>query len=301
MIELFALFLALLLSACTHAESPNFATCSQDRGDCVPTLHEGYHDVDNFVEIEVNDLLVFSHPNLDGGGNIFGLDIPRYLSGHFKSRFKRCVELCAGPGFIGFSLLSLGICQEMVFIDVNPYAIKLLRRTISHNKLEGRTTVYQSDVLKDVPKSELGRWDLVVSNPPHFVDIESFQNKLAHIGVDLDWRLHREFYASVVPFMAPTGHIVMQENMAGSSPPDFLNMLPPELAVVEITTGVGVPDSSFTQVFWNLWTTVDKDFWRRVQNRDVDSCAVQWAQYIVSGEMWGLGIGWEPPGCNDEK
>jgi tRNA1(Val) A37 N6-methylase TrmN6 len=79
-------------------------------------------------------------------------------------RQSRVFEWCAGPGFIGFALLGYGFCDTLCLADV-----KACRLTVTQNGLAERVTVYHSDNLDGIPPSE--RWDLVVGNPPHFVDV----------------------------------------------------------------------------------------------------------------------------------
>src|SRR5437667_12662895 len=103
----------------------------------------------------------------------------------------RTFEWCAGPGFIGFSLLGAGLTETLCLADINPEAVAACRRTIADNALAARVNVYQSDNLASVPSSE--QWDLVVGNPPHYPD-EFAGNLRAH---DPDWRIHRAFFAQV--------------------------------------------------------------------------------------------------------
>jgi isocitrate dehydrogenase len=129
---------------------------------------------------------------------------------------RRVFEWCAGPGFIGFSLLAHDLCETLCLADVNPEAVAACRRTLEANRLSDRVSVYQSDNLKDIPASE--RWDLVVSNPPHFAGDyilgertdEYRGDRRAH---DPDWRIHREFFATVAPFLSTGGVIILQETM----------------------------------------------------------------------------------------
>jgi hypothetical protein len=56
------------------------------------------------------------------------------------------------------------------------------------DEFNDRVFVYQSDNLKDIPRSEM--WNLIVSNPPHFID--QYEGDIrAH---DPDWRIHRGFF-----------------------------------------------------------------------------------------------------------
>jgi hypothetical protein len=125
--------------------------------------------------------------HLDGGGSGFGQDYVSYLQGRGMPRQARVYEWCSGPAFIGFSLLGHGLAETLCLADINPEAVEVCRRTIADNRLEDRVAVYHSDNLKDIPASE--RWDLVVSNPPHFVD-----DLIGDLrGHDPDWSIHRGF------------------------------------------------------------------------------------------------------------
>ena len=169
---------------------------------------------------ELHGLQLAWRPELSGGGRGFGQDfVP--LVGHLFGRVDRLLEFCAGPGYIGFSLLAHGLCDHLVLSDVNPHAIEVLRDTVRMNGLEEKVTIYESDGLESIPAHE--RWDLVVANPPHFQT--QFGQHPNLITDDPDWRLHRDFYSGVADFLAPGGSVLFQENSEGSSPEDFLPML----------------------------------------------------------------------------
>ena len=157
--------------------------------------------------------------HLDGGGAWFGQDYIPLLKSWGVPKQGRIFEWCAGPGFIGFSLLGHGLCETLCLADINPQAVDACRRTIEDNKLGGRVTVYHSDNLASIPASE--KWDLVVSNPPHFVDY-LVGDLRAH---DPDWRIHRGFYAAAGKHLNPGGVLVLQENNRGSTPETFRAMI----------------------------------------------------------------------------
>jgi predicted RNA methylase len=156
---------------------------------------------------------------IDGGGAGFGQDYIPYLRRRGMPPVARAYEWCSGPGFIGFSLLGHGLAQSLCLADVNPDAVEACRRTVRANGLRSRVSVYLSDNLKQIPRSE--QWDLVVSNPPHFVDERHDDIR----ACDPDWRVHREFFASVGPYLKPGGVIVLQENNRGSTAETFRDMI----------------------------------------------------------------------------
>ncbi|MDQ3761155.1 MAG: methyltransferase [Actinomycetota bacterium] len=170
--------------------------------------------------VDYAGLQVAFQPNLEGGGRYFGQDFVPLVRGIF-GKVGRLFECCAGPGFIGFSLLAHGLCESLVLADINPAAIDAINETVQRNRLHDKVTFYLSDGLSRIPKTE--RWDLVVGNPPHYSSQLSSTPSL--ITDDNDWRFHRRFYQEVGAFLAPGGSILIQESSEGSVPKDFLPML----------------------------------------------------------------------------
>jgi tRNA1(Val) A37 N6-methylase TrmN6 len=157
--------------------------------------------------------------HLDGGGTGFGQDFIPFLRLRHMPRQQRIFEWCAGPGFIGFSMLAHDLAETLCLADINAEAVEACRRTIAQNNLAGRVSVYHSDNLKNIPDSE--RWDLVVSNPPHFTD-DWIGDLRAYDG---GWHIHREFFDAVDRFLKPGGVIVLQENNRGSTAETFRPMI----------------------------------------------------------------------------
>ncbi len=152
---------------------------------------------------------------LDGGGSSFGQDLIPFLRGRGMPRQRRVFEWCAGPGFIGFSMLGHGLCDTLCLADVNKKAVAACRRTIAANRLADRAVVYHSDNLNGFGPAE--QFDLVVGNPPHYDsdDVDWLRS------ADNGWRLHREFFATIGRHLRPGGVIVLQENNQGSTVDNF--------------------------------------------------------------------------------
>jgi methylase of polypeptide subunit release factors len=168
------------------------------------------------------DLTVSYTSDLIGGGERYGQDYLRFLP-HQAGKVTRLFEWCAGPGFIGFSLLAHGLCETLCLADVNEAAVEACRDTVRRNQLEDRVDVYISDGLKDIPKSEA--WDLVVGNPPHSGTDEELLWGPELIYQDPEWKLHRDFYANVGQFLSPESNVIIQENKDCSSIGDFAPMI----------------------------------------------------------------------------
>ena len=169
--------------------------------------------------VTYGDIRVHHKRYLDGGGSAFGQDYIPFLRDRGMPRQARVFEWCAGPAFIGFSLLGFGLCDTLCVADVNPDAVRACRRTVAENGLAERVSVYQSNNLDDIPASE--RWDLVVGNPPHFDWVQTGEARFADSG----WNIHRRFFGSVGRFLKPGGVILIQENNHGSTVETFRPMI----------------------------------------------------------------------------
>lgn len=175
--------------------------------------------VERWREVEYAGVKVSYKQRLDGGGSTFGQDYITWLKALEMPRQGRVFEWCSGPAFIGFSMLAHGLCDTLFLADINPWAVEACRRTVERNGLGGRVTVVHSDNLEQVPPSE--RFDLVVGNPPHFID--RLEGNLR--AFDEGWEIHRRFYASIGRFLNPAGVCLIQENAQGSKTDDFRRMI----------------------------------------------------------------------------
>src|SRR5437899_2846192 len=90
---------------------------------------------DRYLTKTYNGISVSYAPDLDGGGTGFGQDyipVVRRLFG----RVGRVFEFCAGPAFIGFSLLGHGLCRSLCLSDINQEAVDAAHDTVKRNGLE---------------------------------------------------------------------------------------------------------------------------------------------------------------------
>lgn len=171
--------------------------------------------------VTYKNITVFYTPQIEGGGRFFGQDFIPVVKQLF-GKVERVCEFGCGPGFIGFSLLAHNLCNTLCLVDINPLAIEACKKTIKKNHLEKRVTTYISDVFANVPKKE--KWDLVVSNPPHFLGLPGKRNYDLLI-IDPGWRVHKQFYATIGDHLKPNGSVLFQENAAGSDPKVFEKMI----------------------------------------------------------------------------
>lgn len=170
-------------------------------------LYERYHNID-----------VAWKEELHGGGLKSGRQFISVVKELF-GKVDRLHEICAGPGFIGFSLFAEGLCNSLSLSDINPKAIEAQAETIRKNGLENKVSSYLSVGLDSVPEYE--KWDLVVSNPPHFGEPAGE----GIISDDPGWRFHEAFFKNVHKFLKPHGSVLIQENYIGSEESTFADYI----------------------------------------------------------------------------
>jgi len=170
-------------------------------------------------------------PVLDGGGDDFGQEFIRVVK-EKTGKVDHIFEFCAGPGFIGFSLLAHGLCNKLTLADINPEAVKACEDTIRRNNLSDRVKVYLSDCLDSIPKTE--KWDLVVSNPP--MADSTYEKYLTFIRkYDPDFIIHKKFYKNIHAFLKPGGSAMLQEDERHTKKEVYLPMIKESnLEVIEV-------------------------------------------------------------------
>lgn len=148
----------------------------------------------------------------NGGGTWFGQEYIEILKSRYPNRtFDRCLEWCAGPGYIGYNILDHGICQHLCLIDKFAEAIEFAQRT--GQQCVGQVSFYVTETLSVLSPTE--KFDLVVANPPHYLECPGDEN-YQRIAVDQDWQAHKDFYQHIGRHLTDQGIILIQENMAGS-------------------------------------------------------------------------------------
>lgn len=164
---------------------------------------------------------VFFYGWNNGGGPLFIDNIfskKEFLEEH--SDCKSVLEICSGPGFIGFYLQKhLGL-DFVNFLDINPEVKRLIDKTYKHNNVKGK--FYLSDGLNDYEGEKV---DLIVMNPPFFTSEEEFENHINISGIeekeaiersrlitlDKDFKLHTNLIDNCMNILNDNGRIVFLE------------------------------------------------------------------------------------------
>ena len=83
----------------------------------------------------------------------------------------RILDLCTGSGCIAWTLALEIPDSTVVGVDISPKALAIARRQFSDSRVSFR----RADVLKRLPLGNLGRFDIIVSNPPYVLESERTQ------------------------------------------------------------------------------------------------------------------------------
>ena len=167
------------------------------------------------------DLSVFYEKRFDGGGTTFGFNSITKSNIIDKIQDQGDVlEICSGPGFIGYTLLKYNKANRLVLSDINSEVRDGIETTNRFNNL--KVEFIQSDCFDSMEDSN--KFDTIVSNPPHFKTerpngYRSSEEKL--ISLDYDMQFHKKFFESAHKFLNPNGKVVLIENCDGVTEEDI--------------------------------------------------------------------------------
>lgn len=83
----------------------------------------------------------------------------------------RVLDLCTGSGCIGLAIAKNAPNARVTLADISPAALAVAKENITSQKLTGRVVCTTVDALKK-PPAFLGKFDIIVSNPPYITTAE---------------------------------------------------------------------------------------------------------------------------------
>ncbi len=89
----------------------------------------------------------------------------------FLSSNPRILDLCTGSGCIGLAIANRVKDAKVTLADISRDALAVAKKNIAQQKLTGRVTCIQADAM-DQPAPFLGKFDMIVSNPPYITTQE---------------------------------------------------------------------------------------------------------------------------------
>lgn len=139
----------------------------------------------------------------------------------FLDESPRILDLCTGSGCIGLAIANRVKDARVTLADISRDALTVAKKNITAQKLSGRVSCMQVDALAE-PKAFLGKYDLIVSNPPYITtqemlelpnSVKDFEPHLAlHGGSDgLDF--YRAVAANFRKALKPGGYLCFEFGM----------------------------------------------------------------------------------------
>ncbi len=92
----------------------------------------------------------------------------------FLNQDPRILDLCTGSGCIGLAVASRVKDARVTLADISKDALSVAKKNIVRNNLSARVFCIQADALKR-PSPFLGKFDIIVSNPPYITDQEMLE------------------------------------------------------------------------------------------------------------------------------
>lgn len=92
----------------------------------------------------------------------------------FLNKDPRILDLCTGSGCIGLAIASRVRDARVTLADISKDALAVAKKNIQRNQLSAKVACVQADAIGK-PSAFLGKYDLIVSNPPYITTAEMCQ------------------------------------------------------------------------------------------------------------------------------
>ncbi len=92
----------------------------------------------------------------------------------YLGKNPRILDLCTGSGCIGLAVASRVKDARVTLADISAEALAIAKKNVIQQKFTGRVSCVQVDALSD-PVPFLGKFDLIVSNPPYITAKEMLE------------------------------------------------------------------------------------------------------------------------------
>lgn len=141
--------------------------------------------------------------------------------GLFLDKDPRILDLCTGSGCIGLAVASRVKDARVTLADISREALAVAKKNITRNHLSGRVTAVQADALGK-PPAFLGKFDLIVSNPPYItaqemqelpVSVDAYEPHLALYGGEDGLDFYRAIADNYRAALKPGGYLCFEFGM----------------------------------------------------------------------------------------
>lgn len=139
----------------------------------------------------------------------------------FLDNSPRILDLCTGSGCIGLAIAKRVTDAKVTLADISRDALQVAKKNVTSLKLSGRVSCVQVNAL-DKPASFLGKFDLIVSNPPYITteemgelpdSVARFEPHLALHGGDDGLDFYRAITENYSAALKPGGYLCFEFGM----------------------------------------------------------------------------------------
>ena len=136
----------------------------------------------------------------------------------FLGKDPRILDLCTGSGCIGLAIASRVKDARVTLADISKPALIVAKKNITLNHMSGRVSCIQADALGK-PSSFLGKFDMIVSNPPYITSkemlelepsVRDFEPELALHGGDDGLIFYRAIAENYAQALKPGGFLCFE-------------------------------------------------------------------------------------------
>ncbi len=92
----------------------------------------------------------------------------------FLDEAPRILDLCTGSGCVGLAIADRVKDAKVTLADLSRQALAVAKKNVTNHKMSGRVSCVQVDAMKE-PPAFLGKFDMIVSNPPYVTTQEMEQ------------------------------------------------------------------------------------------------------------------------------
>ena len=139
----------------------------------------------------------------------------------FLQETPRILDLCTGSGCIGLAVASRVQDARVTLADISREALAVAKKNITLQKLTGRVSCVQANALEK-PAAFLGKFDMIVSNPPYITSqemeqlpasVKDFEPHLALHGGEDGLVFYRAIARNYSAALKPGGYLCFEFGM----------------------------------------------------------------------------------------
>lgn len=139
----------------------------------------------------------------------------------FLEKDPRILDLCCGSGCIGLAVASHVKDARVTLADLSQEALSVARENVTLHKLGGRVRCVRANALESA-SDFLGKFDLIVSNPPYVTaaemeqlpgSVKDFEPAMALFGGEDGLDFYRSIAANYAKALRPGGYLCLEFGM----------------------------------------------------------------------------------------